>query len=126
MTFSYSSDVHSVTATHAPPSLALEYVLPDVHAAHWRSATAEPAVVIPWPIGHVDHAVHVLRPAEAVKVPGAQSVHTKSALAVAGVWMNVPARQLAVASTQRPFFEKVIPAMHVVHWRSPATVPALA
>ena len=46
-TFSYSSDVHSVTATHALPSLALEYVLPDAHAAHWRSATVEPAVVAP-------------------------------------------------------------------------------
>ena len=46
-TFSYSSDVHSVTATHAPPSLALEYVLPDAHAAHWRSASAEPAAVAP-------------------------------------------------------------------------------
>ena len=77
-------------------------------------------------MGHVDHAVHVLRPADAVNVPGAQPAHTKLALAVAGVRMKVPARQLTVASTQKPLSEKVIPATHVVHWRSAATDPALA
>jgi hypothetical protein len=129
MTFSYSSDVHSVTATHAPPSLALEYVLPDVHAAHWRSATAEPAVVIPWPIGHVDHAVHVLRPAEAVKVPGAQSVHVRSLDAVAAAVVKLPAAHssLTPAHASGPMvFENVIPVMHRLHVRSDATDPATA
>jgi hypothetical protein len=124
-TFSYSPDVHSVTATHAPPSLAPEYV-PDAHGAHWRSASAEPALDMPWPIGHVDQAAHELWSAEAANVSGVQSVHTRSALAVAGVWMKVPAWQLAVASTQKPLSEKVLPATHVAHWRSAAVDPATA
>ena len=40
---SYSERVHFVTATHALPLLAVEYVVPTVHAVHWRSAVAEPA-----------------------------------------------------------------------------------
>ena len=126
MTFSYSSDVHSVTATHAPPSLALEYVLPDAHAAHWRSATAEPAVVIPWPIGHVDHAVHVLRPAEAVKVPGAQSAHVRSLDAVAAAVVKLPAAHCALTGTHvlPPSVDVyVTPASHAAHWRSAVAEP---
>ena len=74
MTTSCSSDVHSVTATHAPPSLALEYVMPDAHAAHWRSASAEPALDMPWPIGHVDQAAHASDPTVALKCPVAHAV----------------------------------------------------
>ena len=44
---SYSVPVHVVTATQAAPLSTSEYALPDWQAAHWRSATAEPAVVMP-------------------------------------------------------------------------------
>ena len=81
-TFSYSSDVHSVTATHVLPSAELEYV-PDAQGTHWRSASAEPAAIMPWPIGHVDHAAHAPRPADAENVPCAQLAHVRSLVAVA-------------------------------------------
>ena len=79
------------TSAQAAPSFVAENVLPAMHGAHVRSATAEPSVAMPWPAGQVVHAVHLSRPAEAVKEPSAHASHTRSLLAVAAATMRVPA-----------------------------------
>ena len=72
----------ALTATHALPSLVVEYVEPATHAAHWRSAMAEPNAERPWPTGHVAHATHAWLPEVALKVPSGHGEHTRSLVVV--------------------------------------------
>jgi hypothetical protein len=125
---SYSEpDAHRVTAAHAAPSLLPEKVEPCTHAAHTRSAVAEPALVMPEAAGHVFHAAHELRPALAVNVPSAHAAHTRLLLAVATAVTRLPASHGARTFSQTEpslAVENVLPAVHVAHWRSVVAVPA--
>jgi len=76
----------------APPAVGLNVALA-VHAAHWRSVVAEPAVDMPLPAGQTAHGVHAARPGEAVKAPDAQVAQTRSAEGVAGEFVYCPAGQ---------------------------------
>ena len=67
----------ALTATHASPLSSVEYVEPATHAAHWRSAVAEPATDMPCPAGHVVHAAHASLPAVALNVPSGHALHTR-------------------------------------------------
>ena len=80
-----------LTCAHAAPSTALENVDPSSHAAHRMSAVAEPAVDMPWPIGHVAHATHASLPALALKVPGWHVAQTRSDDALGAAVSYVPA-----------------------------------
>ena len=55
---SYSPLPHTSAVLHAAPSLALEKLVPTVHAAHVRSVVAVPSVASPLPAAHVRHTVH--------------------------------------------------------------------
>jgi hypothetical protein len=79
------------TGWHADASLVGEKLVPAWHAAHWRSASGDPATDRPKPMGHVDHAVHWSRPAEDVNVPALHCAQTRSLLAVAAAVVCVPA-----------------------------------
>jgi hypothetical protein len=76
-----------LTAEQTAPLSSPEYVVPATQAAHWRSASAEPAADWPWPMPQVAHAAQlsvasvVLAPA--LKEPDAQGAHVRSLLAVA-------------------------------------------
>ena len=84
---SYSVPEHVVTATHAAPLSTSEYDVPATQAAHWRSATAEPAADWPWPMPQVAHAAQLsvasVELTPVLKEPGAQEAHMRSLLAVA-------------------------------------------
>ena len=88
---SHSPPVHCRTATHASPLLVLENVASCVHAAHWRSAVAEPAADVPDPMAHVRQALHAELPALTLNWPLAHSSQTRSADAVAAVLSASPA-----------------------------------
>jgi hypothetical protein len=127
---SYSVPVHVVTATQADPLSTSEYARPDWQAAHWRSATAEPATDRPEPIGHVTHVAQlstasvVLVPA--LKAPAAQLAHCRSLLAVAAAVVRNPAAHGALTAVHAsPLFagENVEPATHPAHWRSVVAEP---
>jgi len=127
--FSNSPDLQVVTATHALPSLAAEYVVPGTHAAHWRSAEAEPAAVMPRPAAHADQSVQEAWSAVAVNLPSAHAVHTRSLLAVAPASVNVPAVQLVWAVVQAlplSAAENVEPARQASQTRSAVAEPAVS
>jgi hypothetical protein len=114
------------TATHTPP---LEYVVPDAHAVHWRLMLAAGVFDWPKPAVHVAHGAHVLRPGDSVNVPIAQSLHTRSLVAVAAMVMYVPAAHAtltAVHATILLVAENVAPATHAEHWRSTVLLPSVA
>jgi hypothetical protein len=128
---SYSVPVHVVTATQAALLSTLEYALPDWQAAHWRSATAEPATDMPWPTAHVAHVAHsstasvVLVPA--LKVPAAQLAHCRSLLVVAAAVVWKPAAHGALTAAHAApslVAENVAPAWQAAHWRSAKAEPA--
>jgi hypothetical protein len=121
----------ALTAAHALPSLVAENVAPAVQAAHWRSAVAEPAAVIPMPTGHVAHAAHSSTASVvlmlALKVPARQLVHCRSLLAVAAAVVRKPAVHGALTAAHAApslVAENVAPAVQAAHWRSAVVVPA--
>ena len=71
----------ALTARQALPSFTLEYVEPAMHAAHWRSAMAEPNAERPWPTGHVAHAAQLSVASVvlvvALNVPDAHATHCR-------------------------------------------------
>jgi hypothetical protein len=122
----------TLTAVHAVPSLVAENVAPAWQAAHWRSATAEPATDMPWPAAHVAHAAQlsvavVLVLVLALKESNAQASHSRSLLEVAPCLVNVPAEHLALTATHAAplsVVEKKAPASQVSHWRLAVADPA--
>jgi len=105
----------------------LENVAPSAHAAHWRSAVAEPAAVMPWPAGHFDHSVHEGRAALLLNVPEVHAAHVRSAAGVASDFVYSPTLQGRRMSQQRAApskGENVSPAMHPAHLRSAVADPA--
>ena len=119
----------ALTAMHALPPSVDVYVAPASHAAHWRSAVAEPGADMPSPAAHVVHGEHALRPGEAVKVPCAHSVHTRSLEVVASELVYLPLLQTGLAVVHAPSLspmEYVEPATHAEHWRSAEVVPSMA
>ena len=69
--------VHVVTAEQGSPSFAPDQLVATTHAEHTRSVVDVPAVVWPWPAGHVRHAVHAcadVAPA-AENVPDTHGLH---------------------------------------------------
>ena len=128
---SYSVPVHCVTATHALPSLTVEYDVPTTHAAHWRSAVAEPALDWPWPTAHVVHTAQ-LSVASVVLVlalnePPAHAAHCRSLLAVAATVVRKPGAHGALTAWHAAPLstaENVEPATHAAHWRSLTASPS--
>ena len=117
------------TAVHAAPSSAAENVEPTAHAAHTRSADAVPSVLLPSPAGQVRHAVQLLSPAVAVKVPDAHAEHTRSLDAVAAAAVRSPAAQGARTAAHLASLltaENVDPALHTAHARSAVAVPSVS
>ena len=93
------------TGTHAAPSLASEYVVPNAQAAHTRSASSAPSTDIPCPSMHVDQVAHesvdvTLALAPALNCPLAQAVHTWSLDTVALALVYVPAAQTEDTAVQ--------------------------
>ena len=88
---SNSPSVHVSTATQPAPLSTFENEASCVHAAHWRSAVAEPGTVMPVPAAHVDHTVDSPWPADVVKLPSSLAAHVRSLLAVATAVVCVPA-----------------------------------
>jgi hypothetical protein len=126
--FSNSPDLQVVTATHALPSLAAEYVVPGTHAAHWRSAEAEPAAVMPCPARHIDQGLQLLRPDEELYVPSAHAAHSRSLKAVAAAVVKLPAAHAALTvshSSPLTVLENVSPSAQTPHTRSCVAAPGL-
>ena len=102
----------ALTATHALPSLTLEYVEPTTHAAHWRSSVADPALDMPWPAGHVAHAVHASLPTVALKVPAGHAEHTRLLVSVGALVSYSPAGHVLMSWHTRS--EDVV-ALSLIH-----------
>ena len=118
--------LHVVTFTHAAPLSSSEYEAPAVHAAHWRSASAEPATSWPWPTGHVAHRVHASFPDVSLKVPVGHGSHTRSLLTVAAVLVYKPGPHGALTgwhAAPLSSFEYVVPATQAAHCRSAVAEP---
>ena len=98
-----------------------------MHAAHWRSAVAEPAADIPKPTAHVRHVAHAPLPADALNWPSAQLVHVRSLESVAALFMYSPAAhspRMAAHAAPLSSAENVAPSSHAAHWRSAVSEPA--
>jgi hypothetical protein len=80
---------------------------------------------MPSPTAHVLHGVLALRPGEAVNVPSALSVHTRSLEAVAAVLVYVPAPHAGLTGWQiSPLAElEKKPAVQAVQMRSVVAEP---
>jgi hypothetical protein len=111
---------------HALPDDSLEYVMPSSHAVHWRSEEDKPAADAPNPAAHMRHGLHDLRPALAVKVPLGHSAQTMSFVVVAATAVYEPAAHAALILVQTralTVLEKLVPAVHGMHWRSVVVLP---
>jgi hypothetical protein len=82
---------------HTSPLSASENVEPTAQGAHWRSAVAEPTTDMPWPFGHVFHAVQLWLPALALKRPAPQTVHSRSDDAPGALVSYLPAAHTLMA-----------------------------
>ena len=115
-----------LTKVHALLDSSLEYVIPSSHAVHWRSEEDEPAADAPNPAAHMRHGMHVLWPALAVKVPLGHSTQAMLFVVVAAIVVYEPAAHAALTLVQTKAFtvlEKLVPAVHVMHWRSVVILP---
>jgi hypothetical protein len=101
---------------------------PTKQAAHWRSSVAEPAWDCPVLIAHVRHAVHAWFPELLLKKPESQSVHVRSLLSVAALFMYCPGphtERMLLHAEPLAVSEKVTSSSHAMHWRSAAAEPGL-
>ena len=119
------------TAAHAAPSSAALNVVPELHAAQVRSAVAVPAPSCPWPTAQVAQSVQVsvavvLLLALVLKLSSSQAAHARSLEVVAPVWLYPAAHTALVAPHASPESAslKVVPSVHVAHWRSELDVGA--
>jgi hypothetical protein len=120
-----------LTGVHALPPFALENDVPATHAAHVRSAVADPTTSCPWPTGHVCHAaqeskVSVLALSTALNFPSAQFLHTVLLVVVATAIVLEPAGHFVAVSHALPSstLENDVPATHTAHVRSAEANPA--
>ena len=92
--------------------------MPETHASHWRSFLDVGVTDSPEPFAQVCQAAHVGWPAIAVNVPEPQSVHVRSAVAVATLNVRWPAGQGSRTAMQASVLEvgeKKAPTTHASH-----------